>query len=356
MSSILLAFFTSFVGTLLIVRFQGIHEKFSCDWDTTGAQKFHTNIVPRIGGISIAISLISVSLFRVKSEPGVEIETLMLICSAPVFSIGLLEDLTKKISVRMRLAITAISAVLAIYILNIQITSLDIPFIDYIFSLPLVGSLLAVFAITGLANSYNIVDGFNGLASMVGIITLTAIAYVGLGVNDPLIIYLSLSMAASIFGFFVWNHPLGLIFLGDGGAYLIGFWIATLSVLLIHRHQEISPWFGLLINGYPVIETLFSIYRRKIHQNTAVGQPDGVHLHTLIYRRVLTPNFKKNLWANSMTSPYLWALTIAGVTPAIIWYRSTSKLAASCLVFFLFYVWLYKKIVNLKTPKWLFLN
>lgn len=135
---------------------------------------------------------------------------------------------------------------------------------------------------TGLANAYNIIDGFNGLASMVGIITLLAIAYMGFLFFDPTIIYLSLVMAGAILVFFIWNYPRGLIFLGDGGAYLIGFWIAALSILLTCRHQEISPWLALLINGYPILETLFTIYRRRFHQGKGPGQPDCIHFHTLI--------------------------------------------------------------------------
>ncbi len=87
----------------------------------------------------------------------------------------------------------------------------------------------------------------------------------------------------------MYNYPRGLVFLGDGGAYLIGFWVASLSVLLVYRHQEISPSFALLINIYPIIETLFSIYRRRIHQGKCPGQADRLHFHTLIYRRLLSP-------------------------------------------------------------------
>ena len=76
---------------------------------------------------------------------------------------------------------------------------------------------------------------------MVALISLAGIAYVGIVVGDPLIASLAFVMMGAIAGFFIWNYPKGLIFLGDGGSYLIGFWIATLCVLLISRHEEISP-------------------------------------------------------------------------------------------------------------------
>lgn len=358
MSGLLLAFFSSFIATLLIIRFKHLHSHLSADSDLTGPQKFHTKIVPRIGGIAIAIGLFFAILLRLKNTSNPSIEVLLLICATPTFSIGLIEDLTKKISVRQRLFFTAISATLFVYLLQAHIVRLDIPGIDFILTIPLVGAILTIFAMTGLANAYNIIDGFNGLASMVGIITLLGIAYIGFVFNDPTIIYLALVMAGAILGFFIWNYPRGLIFLGDGGAYLIGFWIAALSILLVYRHQEISPWFALLINGYPIMETLFTIYRRRIHQGKSPGQPDGIHFHTLIYRRILMNNHQdKNIFsANSRTAPYFWVLAGISITPALLWWQSTPILVVACLIFIFFYVWLYTRIVKFRTPKWLHLE
>jgi UDP-N-acetylmuramyl pentapeptide phosphotransferase/UDP-N-acetylglucosamine-1-phosphate transferase len=164
-------------------------------------------------------------------------------------------------------------------------------------------------------------------------------------------------MLSAILGFFVWNYPRGLIFLGDGGAYLIGFWIAALSVLLIVRHPSISPWFALLINAYPILETLFTIYRRKIHQGKNPGLPDGIHFHTLIYRRILNTRASKKefdlLNANARTAPYLWVLSSFAVVPAILWWQSTPILIAFTVLFTISYVWLYTKIVRFDTPGWM---
>lgn len=58
-----------------------------------------------------------------------------------------------------------------------QITRLDIPSIDYMLTLPGVAMVFLIFAVTGLAIAYNIIDGFNGLSSMVGVITLAGLSY-----------------------------------------------------------------------------------------------------------------------------------------------------------------------------------
>ena len=355
MSGLLAAFFSSFIVTLLIIRFEHLHSRFSADSDLSGPQKFHKTSVPRIGGLSIAIGVFIATLLRIKTTPFSTFEITLLICAIPVFGIGLTEDLTKKVGVKTRLLFTAIAATMAANYLGAEITRLDIPGVDYLLSISGIALMFTVFAITGLANAYNIIDGFNGLSSMVGIITLLGLAYVSFIVNDPLLTYLSLVMAGAILGFFVWNYPRGLIFLGDGGAYLIGFWIAIISVLLVARHQEVSPWFALTINAYPILETLFTIYRRKIHQGKSPGLPDGIHFHTLIFRRILNTAGRKDDWftANAKTSPYLWMLTAMAVAPTVLWWNSSAILIGSAVVFTITYVWLYKKIVTFKTPSWL---
>ena len=354
MSGLLAAFLTSFVITLFIIRFKHLHERFSADSDLTGPQKFHKAAVPRIGGISIVLGLLAAILIKTFDLGLGNVELTLLACAIPTFAIGLTEDLTKKISVRQRLFFTAVSAACFIYVLGPQITSLGIPFVDLLFTIPFFGTLLTIFSITGLANAYNIIDGFNGLSSMVGIITLLAIGYVAYTLGDTTIIFLSLVMAGAILGFFIWNYPQGLIFLGDGGAYLIGFWIGCLSVWLCYKHPEISPWFALLINGYPIMETLFSIYRRKIHQNKNAGAPDGIHFHTLIYRRILrATHFDSALSANARTAPYLWILTGLSLTPAVLWSQSTPILMGACALFVASYIWVYRKIVRFKTPGWM---
>ena len=357
MSGLLAAFFSSFIATMLIIRFEHLHTKFSADSDLSGPQKFHKTSVPRIGGISIAIGIFVATLIRFQNNPENILELTLLVSAIPTFAIGLTEDLTKKVGVKTRLIFTAIASAMAGNYLGAQITRLDIPGIDYLLAIPAIATIFTVFAITGLANAYNIIDGFNGLSSMVGIITLMGLAYVSFSVADPTLMYLSLVMAGAILGFFLWNYPRGLIFLGDGGAYLIGFWVAIISVLLVARHTNISPWFALLINAYPILETLFTIYRRKIHQGKSPGLPDGIHFHTLIYRRILNPVCieKKEDWftANAKTSPYLWMLSFMAISPAILWWHSSVILIACSILFTVLYVWLYKRIVTFKTPDWM---
>jgi UDP-N-acetylmuramyl pentapeptide phosphotransferase/UDP-N-acetylglucosamine-1-phosphate transferase len=185
-----------------------------------------------------------------------------------------------------------------------------------------------------------------------------ALAWISWQVNDVLIGGLALTTLGATLGFFVWNYPRGLVFLGDGGAYVLGFVVAELGILLASRHNEISMLAPLLIVAYPVFETIFSMYRRRFLQRRAMTQPDGIHLHTLIYRRI-----KRNVSesrdvnsarrANSGTSPYLWLLSVVGIGPAAIWWDNTPVLLLSLLAFALSYLWIYWRIVCFRSPRWL---
>lgn len=359
MNSLLIAFITSLLCTFFIIRYESLHNRFSGDDDLTGPQKFHHRAVPRIGGVSIFLGVLSSSVVSFFTLEPKTIPLLIILCAAiPAFGIGLTEDLTKSIGIKTRLLFTALGAVVVSYFLDSYITHLAIPGVDSLLAISSISIIFTCFAITGLANAYNIIDGFNGLASMVALISLMGIAYVGIVVGDPLIASLAFVMMGAIAGFFIWNYPRGLIFLGDGGSYLIGFWIAALSVMLVSRHAEISPWFALMVNGYPIFETLFTIYRRKIHRGKNPGMPDAIHFHTLLFRRVLRPAHQYTVVdlsyiANSRTSPYLWMLSGCAVIPAILFWRSTTILILCASLFALAYIVMYRSIVRFKTPKWL---
>jgi UDP-N-acetylmuramyl pentapeptide phosphotransferase/UDP-N-acetylglucosamine-1-phosphate transferase len=358
MEFLIFAFFLSLLITLGLIRYQHLHEKVSGDHDLSGPQKFHAFAATRIGGIGIFLSLLTTGLIAhvfLGLDRGY-LALQLITCSIPAFLVGLLEDITKKVGVRTRLIATATSASLVGHLFNSWIVSIQAPGIDWLLSISTISIIFTVISITGLANAYNIIDGFNGLASMVAMISLLAIGYVAFRANDPVLASTCLIILGAIGGFFIWNYPRGLIFLGDGGAYLIGFLIACLSILLVQRNPTVSPWFALLVNAYPIFETLFTIWRRKVHQGKNPGLPDGAHFHSLIYRRLIrwaevheskdTASYAKN----AKTSPYLWLLSSLAVFPAIIWWQTTWVLQAFALLFCISYVWAYNAVVKFKTP------
>ena len=357
MLSAFLTFLFSCFFTLLIVKYKYAHDKLSADHDFDGPQKFHTVAVPRIGGLAIFLSLIlgGLSRYLLDNESGTLV-FLILLSGLPAFASGLMEDLTKKVSPKIRLIACFISGLIANFLLSTVILSIDVAWLNPIFAIPGLSLLITCFMVAGLTNSFNIIDGFNGLACMVGIITLSAIAYVGFRVEDGPMVFLSVIMICALLGFFMWNYPRGLVFLGDGGAYLIGFWISILSILLTVRNPIVSPWFACLINMYPIFETVFSIWRKKYIKKISPSMPDGVHLHMLIYGRIarwINPDQENSYFtSNARTSPFLWVLSSMAVFPAVIFWKSTTVLEIFSFVFCLSYIFIYRSIVRFKVPKW----
>ena len=357
MSFLLLSFVVSLIATLLVVRSSDRHAHLSADHELDGPQKFHRRPVPRVGGVGILAAMLSGALLaQLMNSPLSASIWLFLACALPAFGAGLAEDLTKKVSPAKRLWATAASAALGAWCLDAVIRRTDIPGVDLLVQMPIVAVALTLLVVSGVANAVNIIDGFNGLAAMCALIMLLALAYVGLQLNDRLVVTVALIAAGATLGFFVWNFPAGLIFLGDGGAYLLGFVIAELGVLTIARHPTVSPLYPLLLCAYPIFETVFTMYRRKLKGNSS-SHPDGIHLHTLIHRRLVRPLLGEeagsNLRArNSMTSPYLWLLCSLSVIPAMLWFSHTAVLAGFLVLFMVSYTALYWSIVRFKVPRW----
>lgn len=353
------SFLAAFVVTLAVVRSAKRLERVAGDHDLSGPQKFHARPVPRIGGLGIFVGVAGGAALaaRLGMIPAA-LAAGLLAAALPAFAAGVAEDLTKTQSPRRRMFFTAVSAALAVWLVDAVITRTDIPGLDWVVGFGAGAAIVTVFVVTGVANAVNIIDGFNGLASMCAMLMLAGVAYVGFSLGDQAVAWLALAGIAAVLGFFVWNFPAGWVFLGDGGAYFLGFFVAELAILLLHRNPGVSPMFPLLLCIYPVFETLFSIYRKKFLRGISPGIPDGVHLHMLVFKRLIrwavgNRDARELTRRNSMTSPYLWILCSLSVVPAMLFYDSTPIQAAFIVAFGLTYLALYWRIVRFKVPRWL---
>lgn len=331
------------------------------DSDFLGVQKVHLHPVARIGGLPIFMAVLIGAFIAKAINPALTAPLLaLMLCGAFAFLGGIVEDYTGSVSALQRLLLTMLAALLAYFVAGAGIARIDFPFVTISIavwlSLP-----LTVLAVAGIANAINIIDGFNGLASMVTVCMLLSLAYVGWQVGDIFIVSAALMVAGATAGFLIWNYPIGLIFLGDGGAYFIGFMLGELALLLVMRHPDVSTWYPALLLIYPAFETLFSAYRRMFLRGKSPTIPDGIHLHSLIFRRIVQWTIGKKearalMRRNSLTSPYLWLFSLMAVIPATLFWKYTSILIFFCLLFVVSYVWLYARIVRFKSPRWLILR
>ncbi|MBC7454514.1 MAG: glycosyltransferase family 4 protein [Massilia sp.] len=358
MFSFLVSFISSALLTLLVIKQVRLHGV-ALDANFTGVQKVHAHKVARIGGLPIFLAVLISAAISIWRVPTMTLWLLsLLLCSSIAFIGGIVEDYTGSVSATRRLILTMAAALLGYFLMDARLDRIDLPFglmhIEHAWLL----LPLTVLAVAGVANAVNIIDGFNGLASVVTICMLISLAYVAAQVGDVFVLVTALMVAGATAGFLIWNYPVGLIFLGDGGAYFLGFMLAELALLLVTRNPQVSTWYAALLLIYPAFETVFSAYRRMFVRGQSPAMPDGIHLHSLIFRRIVQWAIGRKegralMRRNALTSPYLWLISLMAVIPATVFWRNTGALIFFCCLFIVSYVWLYARIVRFKSPHWL---
>jgi len=338
------AFWVSFGVSILLVITKTWHGRISLD-NTKGIQKFHTEPTPRIGGIAVVVAaLVAWSLSGDEVRPWLQH---LIVAGAPALLFGVAEDVSKQVGVLPRLLATMASGALAWWITGYSLHRLDVWGIDALMQFTLISVLFTAFAVGGVANAINIVDGFNGLASQTAALAFVGYAVMAQSMGDSQLAGMSLILGACVWGFFWVNWPLGKIFLGDGGSYFIGFSLAWVAVMLIERHPTVSVFAVLLPCMYPVTEVLFSVYRRKVRKEHP-GAPDRLHFHSLVKRRYVARWFRhrSTVARNSITGLLVGSMTLPAVMAAYLTAQSLALSVVAVLLLGMGYVTLYARMVR----------
>jgi UDP-N-acetylmuramyl pentapeptide phosphotransferase/UDP-N-acetylglucosamine-1-phosphate transferase len=342
--TLLLAFAASLSLGIALVLTQRWHGRITLD-HTEGVQKFHTVPTPRIGGVPVFAALLLVQPLLAPSLQA-QLNTL-LVAGLAAFAFGLAEDLTKRVGVLTRLLATMASGVAAWWLSGYSLTRLDVIGLDWALQWLPLSVLFTAFAVGGVANAINISDGLHGLASSTSVWAFMGLGLIAQSVGDADLAALCLLLAAAVLGFFLVNWPLGKIFLGDGGAYFIGFALAWVAVLLAERNPGVSPFAALLVCVHPITEVLFSIYRRKVRQYHP-GHPDQLHFHSLFKRRYMARWFshKSKDWRNAAAGLLVGGMTLPATVLAQFVHHSTPLAIVCVLLLMLGYVALYARMVR----------
>jgi UDP-N-acetylmuramyl pentapeptide phosphotransferase/UDP-N-acetylglucosamine-1-phosphate transferase len=330
------------------------------DPGSAGLQHIHVAPTSRLGGAAVFVGFvvavaIALHLELMPTRPVLP----LLIAALPVQTVGLWEDITHRASPKHRLIAAVFSAALASAFAEGVITRLDLHFVDdWLAYLPF-AVLLTCFMVAGACNAFNIIDGNNGLAGGTALLMFLGVVILAAEVGDTCVLAQAAAMTGALVGFLLWNYPKGKVFLGDAGAYFIGFMYAQLSIQLVARNDGVSAWFVIALAAYPIVETLFSIYRRKIVRHTAAMQPDTLHLHSLLYLSLLRlaqrpPPEERRLGAvvgpyscrerrqpqrraNARVAPRLWLHGALCFASALLFYDNTPALIGFTLLYGIFY-------------------
>ena len=244
---------------------------------------------------------------------------------------------------------------LVIWLLGVWLPRAGIPGLDAVMDYWVVGVPVTLLITAGISNGFNLIDGVNGLASLTAIVAAVALSYIAEAAGYTIMVHLAMMVAAATFGFFLLNYPFGLIFLGDAGAYTLGFVLSWFGISILLNAPEVSPWALLLTLFWPVADTLLAIYRRS-RARADVAAPDRLHVHQMVMRSleigVLGRNRRRiaNPLTTLVLAPFVMAPPIVGV---LLWDQNLNAFLAVLAfgtLFFASYATAPRAIRSLRTP------
>lgn len=329
-----ICFMMSFVASgLLVLLFQNYSmPKLQ---SLSGPQKIHEGFVPRFGGLAVLTGLLPTLFFFPNVNQSFFI--MLTLVALPVLLAGLLEDFAGCVSAQIRFSVSLFTGGLFCLISGYVISSVNIALIDFFLSVPAISILLTILAIASLANSLNMIDGLNGLAGSSTVFMTMSLGFLASQSGDDQLSVISYTLAASSLGFLLLNFPLGKFFLGDGGAYFLGFFIAAIAIIMPERNFDISPFSSLLIVIYPFYELCRSFVRRILTASEHVFRADNKHLHSLVFRYMKTRSDLSPQVQHTVSSLIMMTLPLICCSWAVLFSDDLFSLVVGVFVFVIVY-------------------
>lgn len=238
----------------------------------------HKKPIPRLGGLVLALAFLgvqSISWFlRPATSPGSGSFIITLSCLA-MFGLGFWDDL-RPVGARYKLLGQALIS-LGVWLSGIGVTLFSVPFVGQTGLSAFTSALLTILWLVGMTNLINLIDGVDGLAGGICLMLMLLSCYVGF--HNPIPALLAAGMTGALVGFLRYNFPPARIYLGDGGAYFLGFQIGLLALVNSQKGTIaaalIAPLFVLAL---PIVDTALAILRRGL-QGLPIFRPDKRHIH-----------------------------------------------------------------------------
>ena len=241
-----------------------------------------SEVVPLLGGIYLFYGFFIIFY---------ELSLINVLLISVFFLIGLFSDLKLIKSPNFRLVLQFIVISIFVFYNKLEIINTRIYFLDSLLEIKYFNTLFVIFCILVIVNGSNFIDGVN--TNVIGYYIIISAILIFLGFTSQLFenvdnfyIWMFICFIIYILNFF------NKIYLGDSGAYFLGFIFSFFLIKLYLLNQDISPFFIVLLLWYPGFENLFSLLR-KLRINRSPMKPDKNHLHQLIFL-LIKSKFKIN--------------------------------------------------------------
>jgi len=241
----------------------------------------HKGAIPRCGGLALVCAFVAsavpAALLLPPTVTSVRSRLLIVVGAVAMFGLGFWDDV-KGVGAKKKLLAQVVIAI-CMYFGGIQIEVFNNPFTRGDLPLGMFSMGATVLWLVALTNLINLIDGIDGLAGGVGFLLMCLVAQVGIGVQCGFSTLVAAGMAGALLGFLRYNFPPARIYMGDGGAYFLGFLIGVLSIVNAHKGSVaaglIAPLFALAL---PIADVSLAVVRRGL-KGLPIFRPDRKHIH-----------------------------------------------------------------------------
>ena len=303
-------------------------------------QAFHQSPIPEVGGLGIFFSFLIIYFYFLLFKNIIFFEYLTF-CTL-IFFIGLMDDLRINIRATIRLALMIVVLVLLIKYNNFYVENTGIEILNnWIKNSEIFSLIFICLCFLFIINGANLIDGYNGLLGIHSLLIFLNLFLVNfLNENNNLANFLFFEIVILAI-FLKFNFPKAKIFLGDGGAYFLGTFIAISTIQTSIANPNISPFYFCILLFYLFFEVFFSFFRKLIKERISPVHPDEKHLHMLLYKILLKKNNNK-LKSNYYVSVILNVIFLLLTIPAILMMKDGMFCKYYSLLFFVTYIFSYK--------------
>lgn len=287
--SSVLAFLVTFLAMPIIIQVVNDKKLF----DENDERKVHKNIIPTLGGLGIFAGFIIATLMGVPSAITSQLQYYAAAIIV-IFFLGIKDDILV-LSASKKFIGQLFAAVIIVIFGGIQLTNLH-GFLG-IYEIPhIIGIIISLFTIIVITNSFNLIDGVDGLAGSLSLLTTLFFGAYFFYAGHLTYAVMSFSLAASTIGFLIFNFSPAKIFMGDTGSLLLGFVNSILVIKFIKVAGNpaenfpiaASPAIGFAILIIPLFDTLRVLGLRILNRSSPF-RPDRKHLHHFLLDLGLSP-------------------------------------------------------------------
>ena len=302
-------------------------------------QSFHETPISISGGTGIFFSFLILNLYLSFSKEIVYYEYLSF-CSL-FFFLGLSDDLKLNLRPKFRLLAMLVILIGLVISNNFYVENTGIKYLNRLLEIDIFALFFVCLCFLFIINGSNLIDGYNGLLSIHTLIILINLFFINFFNENKDLALLILCLILILIIFLKYNFPKASIFLGDGGSYFLGAFIAISVIKTSIANPAISPFYFCILLFYLFFEVFFSFIRKITKERMSPLFPDKKHLHMLIYKNFLKKN-KSKLKSNYYVSVIINLIYLILIIPAVIMMEDGLFCKYYSILFFVIYLYVYK--------------